>query len=126
MIDWDFDQSGYKAALPAGSSVNWKWVVPKNDVVASYYEQAVVRDCPHPAAARLWEEYLYSTALNGGQNWWLRGGAHPVFQAWMTTTGTIDKKALAALPSVTGKVNTDTQAQLAAGQKLVQAQWPNL
>ena len=34
----------------------------------------------HPAAARLWEEYLYSDA---GQNLWLQGGARPVREAAM-------------------------------------------
>jgi putative spermidine/putrescine transport system substrate-binding protein len=126
VIDWDYNQLGAKSTLPAGSAINWKWVVPKNDVVSSFYEQAVVKDCPHPAAARLWEEFLYSTAMNAGQNWFLRGGAHPVLQQWMTTAGTIDKKALAALPTVVGTPVTLTQAQLAAGQKLCQAQWPNL
>ena len=33
------------------------------------------RTAPHPAAARLWEEYLYS---DDGQNLWLKGGARPV------------------------------------------------
>ena len=62
VIDWDYNQLGAKQSLPSGSSVNWKWVVPANDIVSSYYEQAIVKGCPHPAAARLWEEYLYSTA----------------------------------------------------------------
>ena len=123
VIDWDYNQLGAKQSLPAGSSVNWKWIVPKNDVVSSFYEQAVVKNCPHPAAARLWEEFLYSAA---GSNWWLRGGAHPVLQQWMTSNGTIDKKALAALPKVVGTPIQLTQSQLAKGQALVQAQWPNL
>jgi putative spermidine/putrescine transport system substrate-binding protein len=126
VIDWDYNQLGAKQSLPSGSSINWKWVVPANDVVSSYYEQAIVKGCPHPAAARLWQEYLYSTAMNAGQNWWLRGGAHPVFQGWMTQTGTIDKKALAAAPKVTGTPVQLSQAQLVAGQALVKAQWPNL
>jgi putative spermidine/putrescine transport system substrate-binding protein len=126
VIDWDYNQLGAKQSLPSGSSINWKWVVPANDVVSSYYEQAIVKGCPHPAAARLWQEYLYSTAMTGGQNWWLRGGAHPVFQGWMTQTGTIDKKALAAAPKVTGTPVQLSQAQLVAGQALVKAQWPNL
>ena len=27
---------------------------------AAYYDQAISETAPHPAAARLWEEYLYS------------------------------------------------------------------
>jgi len=123
VIDWDYNQLGAKQSLPSGSSINWKWIVPKNDIVSSFYEQAIVKNCPHPAAARLWQEFLYSTT---GSNWWLRGGAHPVLQQWMTSNGTIDKKALAALPKVVGTPIQLTQSQLTKGQALVQAQWPNL
>jgi len=126
VIDWDYNQLGAKQSLPAGSAINWKWVVPANDVVSSYYEQAVVKNCPHPAAARLWEEYLYSTAKNGGQNWFLRGGAHPVLQQFMTKNGTIDKTALNSLPKVVGTPVQLTQEQLQVGQTLLKAQWPNL
>jgi len=126
VIDWDYNALGAKQSLPAGSSVKWKWIVPKNNVVSSYYQQAVVKDCPHPAAARLWQEFLYSTAMKGGQNEWLRGGAHPVLEQWMTKTGTIDKKTLAKMPKVVGKPVQLTQAQVAAGQALLKAQWPNL
>jgi putative spermidine/putrescine transport system substrate-binding protein len=123
VIDWDYNQLGAKQSLPSGSSVDWKWIVPKNDVVSSYYEQAIVKGCPHPAAARLWEEFLYSAT---GQNWWLKGGAHPVLQQWMTSNGTIDKVTLSQMPPVVGTPVQLNQDQLAKGQALVQAQWPNL
>ena len=40
--------------------MNWKFKTFKNAQVVSYYNQAINVDAPHPAAARLWEEYLYS------------------------------------------------------------------
>ena len=43
--------------------------------VGGYYVQAINKDAPHPAAARLWQEFLYS---DEGQNLWLKGGARPV------------------------------------------------
>ena len=63
---------------------NWKVFVPQNAVLGGYYAQAINKDAPHPAAARLWEEFLYSQAATGGQNLWLKGGARPVEQAAMT------------------------------------------
>ena len=60
--------------------------------LGGYYTQAINKSAPHPAAARLWEEFLYSQAAGGGQNLWLQGGARPVEQPAMTSNGTIDKR----------------------------------
>ena len=58
-------------------------------MVAGYYFQAINADAPHPAAARLWEEFLYS---DEGQNLWLAGGARPVRADAMVEAGTIDQE----------------------------------
>ncbi|MCB1486044.1 MAG: ABC transporter substrate-binding protein [Bauldia sp.] len=50
-------------------------VVPKSGVVARPYVQAISAHAPHPNAARLWMEYLYS---DDGQLGWLKGGCHPI------------------------------------------------
>ena len=50
-----------------------------------YYFQAINKDAPHPAAARLWQEFLYS---DEGQNLWLKGGARPVRADAMVKAGT--------------------------------------
>ncbi len=50
-------------------------VVPKSGVVARPYVQAISANAPHPNAARLWMEYLYS---DDGQLGWLKGGCHPI------------------------------------------------
>ena len=41
--------------------------------LGGFYYQAINKSAPHPAAARLWEEYLFSQAADGGQNLWLAG-----------------------------------------------------
>ena len=94
VIDWDYLNAAETAKLPT-----WKVVVPDGAVVAGYYFQAINKDAPHPAAARLWEEYLYSDA---GQNLWLKGGARPVRADAMVAAGTIDKALYDALPPVSG------------------------
>ncbi len=53
---------------------DWKVVVPDGRVVGAYYKQAINKDAPHPAAARLWQEFLYS---DEGQNLWLKGFGPP-------------------------------------------------
>ena len=70
VIDWDYLNAAETAKLPS-----WKVVVPDDALVAGYYFQAINADAPHPAAARLWQEFLYS---DEGQNLWLAGGARPV------------------------------------------------
>ena len=72
---------------------------PRSAVVAGYYFQAINKDAPHPAAARLWQEFLYS---DEGQNLWLKGGARPVRADAMAEAGTLDPAPLRALPKVTG------------------------
>lgn len=49
--------------------------------------QAVSRTAPHPAAARLWEEFLFSDA---GQNVYLEGGGRPARTQAMTAAGTLE------------------------------------
>ena len=60
VFDWDYLNVAQGAKLKG--KVDWKTVVPANAVVGSYYVQAISKDAPHPAAARLWEEFLYSDA----------------------------------------------------------------
>ncbi len=94
VIDWD-----YLGAAAAKNVDTWKTVVPSEAVVAGYYFQAISVDAPHPAAARLWQEFLYS---DEGQNLWLAGGARPVRGDSMAEDGTIDADLWGALPEVTG------------------------
>lgn len=54
VFDWTYNQASYKKELK-DKGVNWKYkTFPKAQVV-SYYNQAINKDAPHPAAARLWE-----------------------------------------------------------------------
>jgi len=98
IVWWD-----YLLASEIGPSVKGlKIVIPSDASYAAYYDQAISKSAPHPAAARLWEEFLYSQAAVGGQNLWLKGGARPVEQAAMTSDGSINKAAAAVLPTVSG------------------------
>jgi putative spermidine/putrescine transport system substrate-binding protein len=115
VIDWDYLNAAQADTLPS-----WKVLVPKEAVVAGYYYQAVNKDAPHPAAARLWQEFLYSDI---GQNLWLVGGARPVRFEAMKAAGTLDAGAAAALPPVEGTPIVPTQADAEAGKTYLAANW---
>jgi putative spermidine/putrescine transport system substrate-binding protein len=111
VIDWDYLNAAITADLPS-----WKVVVPSEAVVGGYYFQAINADAPHPAAARLWQEFLYS---DEGQNLWLAGGARPVRADAMVEEGTIDEAAYDALPPVEGEAVLPTNEQTTAmGEEL--------
>src|SRR4051812_26727402 len=115
VFDWDYLQVGHKTDVPS-----WKVFVPSNAVLGGYYNQAINKSAPHPAAARLWEEFLYS---DEGQNLWLKGGARPVRMDAMTKASTIDATAAAALPQVGGSPVFQTQEQVAAASAYLAAHW---
>ncbi len=104
---------------------NFKIVIPTDGQYAGYYYQAISKTAANPAAARLWEEYLYSVT---GQNLWLQGAARPIEMSALIANGTIDKPAEAALPSVpgSGKLSLPTEAQQTAAQTVVTQQWPSV
>ena len=106
VIDWDYLNVAQGQKLKG--KLDWKTVVPQDAVVGSFYVQAVNKDAPHPAAARLWQEFLYS---DEGQNLWLKGGARPVRADAMIKAGTVDKTALGALPTTQGTPVFITSAQ---------------
>lgn len=117
-LDWDYLQAGY--AKQFAGKVDWKVVVPSDGLFGSYYDQAIVKGGPHPAAARLWEEFLYS---NEGQNLFLKGLARPVRLDAMTKAGTVDQAAAAKLPAVQGTVKFPTLDQINKAKQVVAQDW---
>lgn len=119
VINWDYLNVAGAWGLPA--SAKWKVVDPNGASFAAYYDQAINKNAPNPAAARLWEEFLYSTQ---GQNIWLQGYARPVELAAMVSAGTADKAAYAKLPAVQQPVTLfPTPAQATAAASTVTADW---
>ncbi|MGR7023513.1 ABC transporter substrate-binding protein [Geodermatophilus sp. URMC 62] len=118
-IDWDYLNAGLTPTL-AEQGVEWQVAVPSDGLFGGYYSQAVSAYAPHPAAARLWQEFLYS---DEGQNLYLAGGARPVRLPAMQEAGTADADALAALPPVEGTAEFPTQEQESAAQQVVATRW---
>jgi putative spermidine/putrescine transport system substrate-binding protein len=115
VFDWDYLSAAHGTAIPT-----WKVYVPSNAILLDFYAQAISKTAPHPAAARLWEEYLYS---NEGQNLWLKGLARPVRMAAMTTAGTIDATAAAKLPVASGTPVRLSAAQATAAKAYLATHW---
>ncbi|MFF9982208.1 ABC transporter substrate-binding protein [Streptomyces erythrochromogenes] len=118
-IDWDYLNAGYADQFK-GKGVDWKVAVPEDGKYAQYYAQAINKDAPHPAAARLWQEWLYSAE---GQNLWLKGYARPVLMSAMEGAGTLDKAAAAKLPQVSGTPTFPTEAQQTKAKGVLAQSW---
>ena len=115
VFDWD-----YLNVAQAAKVKTWKTFVPSNSLLGSYYVQAISKDAPHPNAARLWEEFLYS---DQGQNLWLKGGARPVRADAMQKAGTIDAALYGALPKTEGTPIFPTDAQSATAKDYLSKNW---
>ncbi|MFE6129318.1 ABC transporter substrate-binding protein [Streptomyces sp. NPDC056437] len=118
-IDWDYVNLGYADRF-RGKGLNWRVAIPFDGSFAQYYALAVNKNAPHPAAARLWQEYLFSAT---GQNLRLKGYARPVLMETMREDGTLDEDAAAKLPTVEGTPQFPTDAQLEKARVTVHQGW---
>jgi putative spermidine/putrescine transport system substrate-binding protein len=115
VIDWNYLNAARTAKLPS-----WQVFVPPNAIVAGYYYQAINSDAPHPAAARLWQEFLYS---DEGQNLYAAGGVRPVLADVMMKAGTLDKAAVDKIPVIDGPVTVPTPDQTEKATKYLADNW---
>lgn len=115
VFDWDYLNASHATGNP-----DWEVVVLPGTGYAGYYNQAINKDAPHPAAARLWQEFLYSDEV---QNLWLKGGARPARMEAMIAAGTIDEKLAEALPEVPAETVVPTEAQSTAAGQLLGEKW---
>ncbi|MFD9736794.1 ABC transporter substrate-binding protein [Umezawaea sp. NPDC059074] len=118
VIDWDYTNAAQTAKLVG--KADWKTVVPTGAQIGAYYNQAINKDAPHPAAARLWQEFLYS---DEGQNIYLQGLSRPVRLEAMTKSGKVDSAAAGKLPKTEGKQVFQTQEQADKAKQVLTATW---
>ena len=119
-IDWDYLNLAYGKNFPAAKI---RTVVPSDAVYGAYYCQAVNATAPHPWAARLWQEFLYS---DQGQLIWLKGFSHPALFTDMVARKVVPKALINALPSAAlyAKVKFASVGQLTKARALVATEWP--
>ena len=148
-LNWDFNgPGGIASAKTIGKDL--KFVMPSDIALqGTPYLQAINAKAPHCAAARLWEEYLYSQnngklsgditsadkklsgsklfkLLMGGQNIWRSGAAHPITEAAM-----IKKKTLIEAPEgfsipKSAKIVAPDPDQQTAQKAVVVTEWPKI
>ena len=122
VIDWDYLNLAYRKEFPA---VSWRTVVPADGVYGSFYCQAISAFAPHPNAARLWMEFLYS---DQGQLLWLKGYSHPARFQDLARRKKIPSALLKALPSakIYAKVKFASASQQAAAKAKIATEWPTI
>ncbi|MGI9006699.1 MAG: ABC transporter substrate-binding protein, partial [Streptosporangiaceae bacterium] len=121
VFNWDFLNT---PRIVGQSARRWKVFIPPDGALGKFNAQAISKDAPHPAAARLWEEFLYSQGKAGGQNLWLLGGVRPVEQAAMIANHTIIAASSRTLPPPPAHPVFLTPAQVAGAAGYLHKHWP--
>ena len=122
-VAWDYNNLAWRDSLAGNPPI--EVVVPASGVVAGVYVQAISAYAPHPNAAKLWMEYLYS---DEGQNIWLKGYCHPIRFNDMAERGVIPQELLDALPpaaAYAGAVFPTLEEQEASKETIV-GQWDTI
>jgi len=100
-------------------------VYPKSVNWGGYYLQAVSAYAPHPAAARLWEEFLYS---DEGHLIWMGGYCAPARLADMLERDAVPAELVAKLPDpeIIASSVVPNGDQLKAARELIKNEWDNV
>ncbi|WP_065964490.1 extracellular solute-binding protein [Curtobacterium sp. UCD-KPL2560] len=120
VVQWSYNNLAWGPAAGASGNKNWKTVIPEGKALGSYYSQAINKDAPHPAAARLWQEYIASPEA---QNLYLQAGAFPSTLAAMEQSGKVDADALKAAGGMPKDTVELTDAQVTEAAKVLAAKW---
>ncbi|MGV9778489.1 ABC transporter substrate-binding protein [Streptosporangium sp. NPDC003464] len=111
VLDWDYRNAG---------RAGWKVAIPGDAALSAYYVQAISKNAPHPAAARLWQEFLFS---DRGQNLFLKGYARPARMEALRMRGALDGDLAAKLPATNARPVMLTIPQTDAAKAYLQRAW---
>jgi len=120
LIDWSYNSIANDVTLAGNPDLETN--VPSAGRLAGVYVQAISAYAPHPNAAKLWMEYLYS---DEGQLAWASGFCHPIRFEAMSAAGTIPAEMLAQLPSTEGAY-FPTIDELNAAKAVIVEGWPTV
>jgi len=118
IMRWDYSALSDKDALAGNPNI--EVVYPASGTIAGIYIQAISAYAPHPNAAKLWMEFLYS---DEGQNIWLKGYCHPIRYEDMQTKGTLNAEAAAKLPTFDGPVAFPSIDQINNAKQVIADNW---
>jgi len=119
-ITWDYNALSGADSFEGNPPI--EVVVPSDGQIAGVYVQAISAFAPHPNAAKLWMEYLYS---DEGQLQWMKGYCRPIREADLRARGVVPEELSAKIPAAAGAV-FPTNEQLVAGKEAIVAQWDSV
>lgn len=106
IVQWDYLALGDRDSLEGNPPV--EVVIPATGRLGGIYVQAISAYAPHPNAAKLWMEYLYS---DEGQLLWMEGYCHPIREPDLRERGVIPQELLDKIPDVSGAVFPSLEQQ---------------
>ena len=117
VFDWSFNNVAAAADKPS-----WKTTVLPGAAYVSFYNEAINKDAPNPAAARLWQEWIFSDEV---QAMFLKGNAVPVRVDALTDAGAADEKLIDAATFGVDSADwvSPDQAQTDAANALLTERW---
>jgi putative spermidine/putrescine transport system substrate-binding protein len=123
IVRWDYNALADRDTLNGNPDV--EVVVPKSGVIAGVYVQAISAYAPHPNAAKLWMEYLYS---DEGQLGWLKGYCHPIRFKDLVKNNKVPAELLEKLPPAESyeKAVFPTLDDQGAGKEVITKQWDSV
>ena len=123
VIRWDYNALADRDTLKGNPKV--EVVVPKSGVVAGVYAQGISAYAPHPNAAKLWQEYLFS---DEGQLGWLKGYCHPTRFNDLAARKKVPQDLLSKMPDASAykKALFPTLEQQEAYKAVITKQWDSV
>ena len=120
-LDWTYNWPGLETKLEE-AGITSEVVVPSDGVYGSYYAQGVVKDSPHPNAAKLWVEHILS---DEGALGYLEGGAIPARYAALLEAGKVSDDIAQNLPDaeLIQSIEFPTTAQIEAANAALVENW---
>ncbi len=117
VFDWSYNNVAAAADKPS-----WKTTVLPGATYVSFYNEAINKDAPHPAAARLWQEWIYSDEV---QTIFLEANAVPVRIDALKESGAVDDKLIEQATFGTDSADwiSPDPKQVEAANKLLGERW---
>jgi len=120
LIDWNYNSIANDVALAGNPDLVTN--VPTKGSIAGMYVQAISAYAPHPNAAKLWMEYLYS---DEGQLDWASGFCYPIRFNAMVAADKIPQEMLDQLPSTEGAYFPTIEA-INSAKAVISEGWPTI
>jgi putative spermidine/putrescine transport system substrate-binding protein len=123
ILEWDYLALANRDTLAGNPNV--EVVVPQTGILGGVYLQGISAYAPHPNAAKLWMEHLYS---DEGQLVWLGAYGHPIRYNDLVRRGVVPEEMAAKLPpaELYERAVFPTLEQLTAARTTITENWDSV